>query len=36
VFELNAMGKNLIDELDTTIQDAGLKNGTVMIGYLED
>ncbi|OKL61409.1 hypothetical protein UA08_03894 [Talaromyces atroroseus] len=36
VFELNAMGKNLIHELDTTIQDAGLKNGTVMIGYLED
>jgi UBX domain-containing protein 7 len=36
VFELNAMGKNLIDELGTTIQDAGLKNGTVMIGYLED
>ncbi|EED21702.1 UBX domain protein (Ubx5), putative [Talaromyces stipitatus ATCC 10500] len=36
VFELNAMGKNLIDELDTTVQDAGLKNGTVMIGYLED
>lgn len=36
VFELNAMGKNLIDELETTILDAGLKNGTVMIGYLED
>lgn len=36
VFELNAMGKNLIEELDTTIEDAGLKNGTVMIGYLED
>lgn len=36
VFELNAMGKNLIDELDTSIQDAGLKNGTVMIGYLEN
>lgn len=36
VFELNAMGKNLIDELDTSIQDAGLKNGTVMIGYMED
>lgn len=34
-FELNAMGKNLIDELDTSIQDAGLKNGTVMIGYLD-
>ncbi|OJJ42942.1 hypothetical protein ASPZODRAFT_124545 [Penicilliopsis zonata CBS 506.65] len=35
-FELNAMGRNLIDQLDTTIEDAGLKNGTVMIGYLED
>ncbi|KAL1968501.1 hypothetical protein VTN77DRAFT_1711 [Rasamsonia byssochlamydoides] len=34
-FELNAMGKNLIDELDTSIQDAGLKNGTVMIGYMD-
>ncbi|KAL1994606.1 hypothetical protein VTN49DRAFT_2076 [Thermomyces lanuginosus] len=34
-FELNAMGKNLIEDLDTSIQDAGLKNGTVMIGYLE-
>ncbi|CRG89825.1 UBX domain-containing protein 5 [Talaromyces islandicus] len=36
VFELNAMGKNLLQELDTSIQDAGLKNGTVMIGYVED
>ncbi|KAJ5180512.1 hypothetical protein N7492_003722 [Penicillium capsulatum] len=35
-FELNAMGRNLIDHLDTTIADAGLKNGTVMIGYLEE
>lgn len=35
-FELNAMGHNLIDELQTSIQDAGLKNGTVMIGYLEE
>lgn len=35
-FELNAMGQNLIDSLTTSIQDAGLKNGTVMIGYLED
>lgn len=35
-FELNAMGRNLIDHLTTTIEDAGLKNGTVMIGYLED
>lgn len=36
VFELNAMGKNLVEELDTSIQDAGLKNGTIMIGYVED
>lgn len=35
-FELNAMGRNLIEELDTTIENAGLKNGTVMIGYMED
>jgi UBX domain-containing protein 7 len=35
-FELNAMGKNLLDELDTNIEDAGLKNGTIMIGYLEE
>lgn len=35
-FELNAMGKNLIEELDCSIQDAGLKNGTIMIGFLGD
>ncbi|KAJ5683055.1 hypothetical protein N7462_006220 [Penicillium macrosclerotiorum] len=35
-FELNAMGRNLIDNVATSIEDAGLKNGTVMIGYLED
>ncbi|OOF93717.1 hypothetical protein ASPCADRAFT_150270 [Aspergillus carbonarius ITEM 5010] len=35
-FELNAMGRNLIDSLGQTIADAGLKNGTVMIGYLEE
>lgn len=35
-FELNAMGKNLSQDLDCTIQDAGLKNGTIMIGFLED
>jgi hypothetical protein len=35
-FELNAMGKNLIEELDSSIQDAGLKNGTIMIGFLGD
>lgn len=35
-FELNAMGRNLIDQLDTNVADAGLTNGTVMIGYHED
>ena len=35
-FDLNAMGRNLIDHLNSSIEDAGLKNGTIMIGYLED
>ncbi|KKK17717.1 hypothetical protein P175DRAFT_0502647 [Aspergillus ochraceoroseus IBT 24754] len=35
-FELNSMGRNLIDVLDLTVEAAGLKNGTVMIGYIED
>lgn len=35
-FELISMGKNLIDMLDTTIADAGLKNGTVMVEFIED
>ncbi|GLB11344.1 hypothetical protein AtubIFM57258_008211 [Aspergillus tubingensis] len=35
-FELNAMGRNLIDSLGQTVADAGLKNGTVMIGYVEE
>ncbi len=35
-FELNSMGRNLIDVLDESVGDAGLKNGTVMIGYIED
>ncbi|KAL4930721.1 DNA-protein crosslink repair co-factor UBX5 [Aspergillus undulatus] len=35
-FELNAMGRNLIDVLDETVEAAGLKNGTVMIGFIED
>ncbi|KAJ5577907.1 uncharacterized protein N7459_006871 [Penicillium hispanicum] len=35
-FDLNAMGRNLIDHLHTSIEEAGLKNGTIMIGYLED
>jgi hypothetical protein len=35
-FDLNSMGRNLIDQLSTSIADAGLKNGTVMIGYMEE
>lgn len=33
-FELVSMGKNLIESLDTSIQDAGLKNGTVMVEFV--
>ena len=35
-FDLNNMGRNLIDQLPISIAEAGLKNGTVMIGYLEE
>ncbi|WEW60067.1 UBX domain protein Ubx2 [Emydomyces testavorans] len=35
-FELVSMGQNLITMLDTSIQDAGLRNGTVMVGYVEE
>jgi hypothetical protein len=35
-FELNSMGRNLIDVLDLSVEAAGLKNGTVMIGYIEE
>lgn len=34
-FELIFMGKNLIDVLDQTITQAGLKNGSVMVELLE-
>lgn len=36
-FELKVMpqGKDLLDELDKTIEDAGLKQATVMIEYIE-
>lgn len=34
-FELIAMGKNLIDMLETPIAEAGLKNGTVMVEFVE-
>lgn len=35
-FELKSMGRDLIERLDESIDDAGLKNGTVMVEYLED
>lgn len=35
-FELVFMQKNLIDLLDDTIEHAGLKNGTVMVEFLEE
>ena len=34
-FELISMGKNLIDLLDSDVEHAGLKNGTVMVEFLE-
>jgi hypothetical protein len=35
-FELKMMGSDLIDRLDDSIAEAGLKNGTVMVEYIED
>jgi hypothetical protein len=35
-FDLKGMGKDLIEYLDETIEDAGLKNGTVMVEFIED
>jgi hypothetical protein len=35
-FDLKGMGKDLIEYLDETIADAGLKNGTVMVEFIED
>jgi UBX domain-containing protein 7 len=35
-FELKAMGRDLIGELDKSIGQAGLSNGTIMVEYLED
>lgn len=35
-FELKVMGRDLIEGLNESISDAGLKNGTVMVEYLED
>jgi hypothetical protein len=36
VFDLKGMGRDLIDYLDETIEDAGLQNGTVMVEFIED
>ncbi len=35
-FDLVAPGKNLIQSADETIEQAGLKNGTIMVEFLED
>ncbi|CAK4034483.1 UBX domain-containing 2 [Lecanosticta acicola] len=35
-FELISMGKNLIEMLDATVEEAGLKMGTVMVEFIED
>ena len=35
-FELISMGKNLIDMLDLPIGEAGLKQGTVMVEFIDD
>lgn len=35
-FELMFMGKNLMDVLDKNIDEAGLKNGSVMVEFIED
>ncbi|MCJ1309147.1 hypothetical protein MMC25_002802 [Agyrium rufum] len=34
-FELVSMQKNLLDSLDQTVEEAGLKNGTVMVEFVE-
>lgn len=36
IFELKATGKDLIEDLDETIEGAGLKNSTIMVEFLED
>ena len=35
-FELITMGKNLVEMLETPIGEAGLKNGTVMVEFVEE
>lgn len=34
-FELISMGKNLIESLDQTVEEAGLKNGTIMVEHVD-
>ena len=34
-FDLVAMGTNLIEKLEESVEEAGLKNGTVMVEFLE-
>lgn len=36
VFDLSFTGKNLMEQLDVSIEDAGLKNASVMVEFLED
>ena len=35
-FELISMGKNLFDSRNETIEAAGLKNGTVMVEFVDN
>ena len=35
-FELVSMGKNLMESSSSTVEQAGLKNGTVMVEFLDD
>lgn len=35
-FELIFMGRNLIESLDQTVEEAGLKNGSVMVEFVEE
>jgi hypothetical protein len=36
VFDLSFTGKNLMDHLDSTIEEAGLKNASVMVEFVEE
>ena len=35
-FELKSMGKDLIEHLDETVGDAGLRNSTIMVEFIEE